>query len=150
VSKTAIKYQILDHCINQLQKTIDNIEYAMNDAQKSANDYGQPKDRYDSYRTQLLRKRDLLARQLKEAILQMEALGKVNPESMMSRVGFGAIVLTTNQNMFISVGLGKVHLDGKDFYVISPNVPIFEAMRDKKKGEEFEFRGMKQKIIDVF
>ena len=122
----------------------------MNDAQKSANDYGQPKDRYDSYRTQLLRKRDLLAKQLKEAILQMEALNKVNPEKAIKQAGFGAIVLTTNQNLFISVGLGKVHLDGKDFYVISPNVPIFQALRDKKKGEEFEFRGMKQKIIDVF
>jgi hypothetical protein len=150
VDKVAIKYALIDHCINQLQKTIDNIEYAMNDAQKSANDYGQPKDRYDSYRTQLLRKKDLMAKQLQEAMKQMDILKKINPENLVDHAAFGAVVQTENQNIFISVGLGRIELNGQDFAVISPNVPIFEALRDKKKGEEFEFRGVKQKIVDLY
>jgi hypothetical protein len=150
VDKVAIKYELIEHCIKQLQKTIDNIEYAMNDAQKSANDYGQPKDRYDSYRTQLLRKRDLMAKQLQEAVKQMDILKKVNPEKLADHAAFGAVVQTENQNIFISVGLGKIELNGQDFVVISPNVPIFEALRDKKKGEEFEFRGTKHKIVDLY
>jgi hypothetical protein len=150
VDKVAIKYELIEHCISQLQKTIDNIEYAMNDAQKSANDYGQPKDRYDSYRTQLLRKRDLMAKQLQEAIKQMDVLKKVDPEKLADHAAFGAVVQTGTQNIFISVGLGKIELDGQEFVVISPNVPIFEALRDKKKGEEFEFRGVKQKIVDLY
>jgi hypothetical protein len=150
VDKVAIKYKLIEHCIHQLQKTIDNIEYAMNDAQKSANDYGQPKDRYDPYRTQLLRKRDLMAKQLQQAVKQMDILKKVDPEKLSDYAAFGAVVKTENQNIFISVGLGKIELNGQDFVVISPNVPIFEAIRDKKKGEEFEFRGVKQKILDVY
>ena len=150
MDKITIKYELIEHCSKQLQKTIDNIEYAINDAQKSANDYGQPKDRYDSYRTQLLRKRDLMAKQLQEAIKQMDMLKKIDPKKMADRASFGTIVQTENQNIFISVGLGKIELNGMDFVVISPNVPIFEALRDKKKGEEFEFRGMRHKIVDLY
>ena len=146
----SIKNKLIELCVAHLQKTIDHIEYAMSEAQKSANDYGQPKDRYDSYRTQLLRKRDLFAKQLQEAVKQMDILKRVDPDVPADRASFGAVVKTREQNIFIAVGLGKIHYDGTDFFVISPNVPIFEAMRDKQKGEEFMFRGTKQKIEDIF
>jgi len=122
----------------------------MSEAQKSANEYGQPKDRYDSYRTQLLRKRDLFSKQLREAIKQMDIIRKVDPAITADRASFGAIVKTNAQIVFIAVGLGKIHHAGTDYFVISPQVPIFEAMRDKQKGEEFSFRGNTQTIMDIF
>lgn len=145
-----MKNKILDLCLAQQQATIDHIEFAMDEAQKSANDYGQPKDRYDSYRIQLLRKRDLMAGQLHQAFNQMETLRKVDPKVIHDHAGFGAVVQTKEQNLFIAVGLGKINVNGRDYYAISPNVPIFEAIRHKRKGEEFSFRGTTQKILDIF
>ena len=39
------------------QKVVDNLKAAMDEAQQSANEYGPPKDRYDSFRMQQLRKK---------------------------------------------------------------------------------------------
>ena len=150
MEKSSIKSELIENCVNHLQETIDHIEYAMSEAQKSANEYGQPKDRYDSYRTQLLRKRDLFSKQLREAIKQMDIIKKVDPSIKANRASFGAIVKTNAQIVFIAVGLGKIHHAGTDYFVISPQVPIFEAMRDKQKGEEFSFRGNRQTIEDIF
>lgn len=35
----------------------------MDEAQQQSNDYGQNKDRYDSFRTKILRQRDMYAKQ---------------------------------------------------------------------------------------
>ena len=150
MDKLELKKQLIELCKIKQQDSIDNIKMAMDDAQKSANDYGQPKDRYDSYRMQLLRKRDLFASQLQKAINQMETLNKINVLSKNESANFGSLVFTDEQNIFVAIGLGKIKFENKTYFVVSPNVPIYHAMKDKKKSEEFEFRGKKIKIIDVF
>jgi len=46
--------------------------------------------------------------------------------------------------------MGKIILDGETFYAISPQVPIFQAMRGKKAGDTFIFNGQTFEIKDVF
>jgi len=66
-----IKIRVHQKCIEKQKEILENAKAAMDDAQKVANEYGQPKDRYDSFRTQLLRKRDLFAQQYEKAIKEM-------------------------------------------------------------------------------
>ncbi len=75
-----IKRRLLETCKDEQQKAIDNLKKVVDDAQKSANEYGAPKDRYDSYRTQLLRKRDRFAQQLQKANEQLDTLHMIDPE----------------------------------------------------------------------
>ena len=144
-----LKKHLLEICKEKQQKSVDNIKLVMDDTQKSANDYGQPKDRYDSYRMQLLRKRDMFARQLQNALEQMETLNKINISIKNDSVNFGSLVFTDDQNIFVSIGLGKIIFNDKTYFSISPNVPIYDVMKNKKKGDECEFRGKKIKIIDI-
>ncbi len=44
-----LKEIILTTCKNQLSDKIVNLKDVMDEAQKAANDYGLPKDRYDSF-----------------------------------------------------------------------------------------------------
>jgi hypothetical protein len=150
MNKTELKEKILNTCKLHLLQTIDNLKSAMEEAQKAANEYGPPKDRYDSFRTQLLRKRDMFAQQLTKANEQMDILNRIDPEKVLDKVEFGSVVITDKQKMFISIGLGKLHIDDLEFYAISPFVPIFNAMRDKKKGEEFVFNSNKFIIKDIY
>ena len=144
-----LKRKLLEECKRMQLETITNLKSVMDDAQKSANEYGSPRDRYDSYRTQLLRKRDMFAQQLHKANEQLDALDKIDVEKEMTEVQFGSLVITDKQKLFISIGLGKVVLNNKEYYAISPLVPIFEAMRSKKAGDEFEFRGNKGIINEI-
>ena len=145
----ALKKELLSVCISEIDERADFLRKVMDDAQQSANDYGQPKDRYDSYRTQLLRKRDLIGQQLYKILEQRSMLEKIDTERITDIVKFGAIVITNKQKMFVSVGLGKMEYGGNDYFVISPGVPFFKAMEGKEAGDSFEFRGQKFKILDV-
>lgn len=145
-----LKKKILNVCQNQLAETIHHLKSEMDEAQKAANEYGLPKDRYDSFRSQLLRKKDMFAQQLVKANEQIDLLGQIDPEKQCSYVEFGAIIITNKQKMFISIGLGKVEIDSDVVYAISPAVPIYKVMEGKKAGEEFTFNNNTFKIEQIF
>jgi transcription elongation GreA/GreB family factor len=144
------KEKLIAKCRGLIMETIRNLEAEINEAQKAANEYGLPKDRYDSFRSQLLRKRDMFAQQLVKAKEQLTLLERINASKKQTGVEFGALVVFENQKLFVSVGLGKIELDGETYFAISPAVPIYKAMEGKKKGEEFEFNGRRNKILEVY
>ncbi len=148
--KINLKKELIDACIEKQSQAVESLKVAVNEAQNSANEYGAPKDRYDSYRTQLLRKRDMFAKQLQQALTQLEALHKISVDKELERVEFGAVVITSMQKIFVSVSLGKVELQGDEFYAVSPHVPIVQALNGKKAGENVLFNGRNIEIKEVF
>jgi len=62
------------------------------------------------------------------------------PVESQEEVGSGSLVRTSHGVYFLGIGLGKIELDGKSYFVISPAAPIGQAMLGKKKGETFQFR----------
>lgn len=145
-----IKQKLIHTCEKLQKEKIDALQSAMDEAQQAANEYGGPKDRYDSFRMQQLNKKDMFANQLQKANSEFIALEKIKEIISIKKVEYGAVVHTDTQKLFISIGLGKVELDNDVYYAISPNVPIFEAMKGLKKNDTFTFRGKKSKIIDIF
>jgi len=145
-----IKTKLLEGCEKQLAETINNLKSEMEEGQKAANEYGLPKDRYDSFRTQLLRKRDMFAKQLAKANEQLDILIQIDTTKKYSKVEFGAVIVTNKQNLFISIGLGKIPVDNNDFYAISPAVPIYKVMEGKREGEEFAFNNVAFKIEKIY
>ena len=145
-----LKEKIINACKSLQLETINNLKSEMDDGQKTANEYGLPKDRYDSFRTQLLRKRDMFAQQLAKANEQIELLERIDPEKECHNVEFGAVVMTNKQNLFISISLGKVPVEKDVFYAISPAVPIYKVMEGKKEGEEFNFNNVTYIIEKIY
>jgi hypothetical protein len=150
MDKLELKKKLLETCVTMQQKRLDMVQHEINDAQLSANEYGQPKDRYDSFRMQLLRKKDMLGQQLQTVNAEFIGLKKINTATMMDKVSFGAVVVTNDQKLFISISLGRFELGKETYFAISPNVPLYEAMKGLSKGEEFTFMGKRRKIVDVF
>jgi hypothetical protein len=150
MEKSEIKSALIAACRKKLLDTIATLETAMADAQQQANDYGAPKDRYDAFRSQLLRRRDMMAQQLSKEMIDLKVLDKLESVKLMEIIGFGTVVITTEQNYFISIGLGKIESLGTTYFTISPMVPLGQAITRKKKDETVDFRGQKIKILDVF
>ncbi len=143
------KKKLLSICRKMQDETIQHLKLEMDDAQKSANEYGTPKDRYDSYRIQLLRKKDMFGQQLAKTMEQLDTLDRISLKRRFEEVEFGALVITDKQKILVSIGLGKIELDGSTYFAISPSVPVFNAMIGKKVGEEYEFRGAPIKILSI-
>lgn len=145
-----VKKKIYDECIKAQIEKIKHLETAMEDAQKSAHDYGQQSDVFDSHKMQLIGKRDMYAQQLKTEMDQLETLHKIDLTINHKVVEFGSVIITDMQKVFISVGLGKISIDNDQFYAISLKVPFFIAMKGLKKGDVFNFRGREIKILEIF
>jgi len=144
-----LKYNLVEKCIQILNERADNAKKAMEELQQSANEYGLPKDRYDSFRAQVLRKRDLFAEQYQKTIDEMELIKKINPEKKNEKIEFGSLVITNKQKLFVSVSLGKIELGNEVYYAISAQVPIYKAIQNKKAGDKFEFNGNKFEILEI-
>jgi len=147
---TNIKDQLLARCIEIKEESVINLQAAMEDAQQSANEYGAPKDRYDSFRAQLMRKRDMLAQQLSQVEEELRFLQQIKPGVISTRVEHGALVVLNTQILYILIGIGKVILDETTIYVVSPVVPLVEAMKGLKPGDLFSFRGQTMSIKEIY
>jgi hypothetical protein len=145
-----IKEKLLARCIEIKEETQAHTLAAMNDAQQSANEYGAPKDRYDSFRAQLMRRRDMLAQQLAVVEDEISYLRQIKPGIICTKVEPGALVVLDSQTLYILVGIGKIEIENKIFYAVSPVVPLVMAMKDLKQGDSFNFRGTAMKIMEIF
>ena len=81
---------------------------------------------------------------------QLTLLNRIDILKKQSKVEIGALVITKNQKFIISISLGKIELDGENYYAISPAVPIYKAIDGKKVGEDFEFNGQKNTILEIY
>lgn len=146
---TNIKEKLLAKCIALKEESEANTLAAMNDAQQSANEYGAPRDRYDSFRAQMMRKRDMLAQQLSAVEEELSYLRQVKAGNLCKKVEAGALVKLETQTLYIVAGIGKLIVDDITYYVVSPVVPLVVAMKDMKKGDSFTFRGTTMKILEI-
>ncbi len=144
-----VKERLHARCVEIKEETESNILSAMNDAQQSANEYGAPKDRYDSFRAQLMRKRDMLAQQLSVVEDEIRFLRQLKPDVVNTKVEPGALVKLSTQSLYIVAGIGKVEIDNEIYYAVSPVVPLVVAMKGLKAGDSFSFRGQSMEIIEI-
>jgi len=145
-----LKQKILDACFEQQTKVIQNLKVVMEEVADSAEEYGLPKDLYDSYRNQMMSKREMFAQQLLKINEQVDILRRVDMTRTYHQIRFGAAVITESQRLFVAAGIGKINVEGEEYFVISAMVPFYSAIDGKKAGDTYEFRGRKEKILEVF
>ena len=150
MDRLKLKQKILDACFEQQTKVMENLKVVMEEVADSAEEYGLPKDLYDSYRNQMMSKREMFAQQLLKITEQVDILRRVDIVRTYTQIRFGAVVITESQHLFIATGIGKVNVEGEEYFVISAMVPFYSAIDGKKAGDSYEFRGKKEKILEVF
>ena len=144
-----LKIKLHQKCVEKQNEILANAKAAMDEAQVAANEYGAPRDRYDSFRAQLLRKRDLHAAQYEKAMNELDFLEKLDPTNKNKEFTINTLVITNKQKFYVSIGIGKITLPEGEFYAISPLSPIFQALKEKTTGETVVFNEQKITIIEL-
>lgn len=148
------RHNVICSCIKQQEHIAIVAKQEMDSAQQQSNDYGANVDRYDSYRTKMMRARDMYAKQLSNANAGLRVLGDLQKLPPFDTADHGAIVITDRQRFFLSIGLGKfqVETDGskKDYYAISAQTPVYIALKGKKTGESITINGLTQTIKEIY
>lgn len=144
------KQKLIQLCKETQRKMVESAKTAMNEVQDALNEYGPNKDRYDSFRDQLISRRDMFAGQYQKALTDLNVLEKINCQDLKKKVEFGAIIISDASKYIIAISSGKIECDGETYYAISPAVPLYKAMEGLKQGESFEFNGKRQTIKELF
>lgn len=145
-----LKEQVLQACLTNQQEAIQRLKETVKQIQESANEEkGSSSEGSDSMREQLQYDVDMYSRQLDQASAAYATLKLIDPNQPHSSVKHGALVMTDKTNVLVGVSIGKVVVDGKTFFTISTDSPLYQAMDGKKKGETFAFRDQKQTVLDV-
>ena len=151
------RIQIIQACLQQQQQLADTAKQEMESAQQQSNDYGANVDRYDSYRTKMMRTRDMYAKQLSNANAGIRVLQELLNHSPFEKAEHGAIVITNRQNFFLSIGAGKFMVPYRSaesvpqqvFFAISAQTPIYMALKGKSTGDSITFNGITQTITEI-
>jgi len=137
-------YSLVDEKVNSATSAIDATTESKNTATKST-----AGDKHETGRAMMERELALSNAQLHKAQFLKNELSKISLEVDVTSVQLGALVVTSQGNYFISIGLGKINVLGDDCYAISGGSPLGIAMMGKQKGQMINFQGRNIEIIDV-
>jgi hypothetical protein len=143
------KIKLIEQCIELQEQALTNIRKVMEEVEEEVAGYGPPKDRYDGFRNQQARRRNLYARQMEQAAVNLQLLRGIDFKRKYDDVSFGALVLTDDTTFLVAIGLGLIRFEGEDVAVVSVVVPVFHAMKGKKTGDSFSFNKKSYKIIGI-
>lgn len=141
----ALKHEI-DERISTLETALDNSRMEMaNDTKSTAGDKHETGRAMAQLEQEKLGKQVLAARELKQAIAQIDA-NEVHAE-----IQFGSLVAASNGHLFFSVGIGKLIIQNEyePVFCLTITSPLGMALRGKKAGDIVEFNGRKISILSV-
>lgn len=150
--------QVICSCLNQQEQIASVAKQEMDSAQQQSNEYGANVDRYDSYRTKMMRARDMYAKQLSNANASIRILQELLQQPPHETAEHGAIVETDKQRFFLSIGAGKFMVPHHaapqqpqdTFFAISAQTPIYLALKGRKEGDTIVFNGISQTIQKIY
>ena len=105
-------------------------------------------DKYETARAMIQQEIDKYSMQLLDAEKQKAILSGL-PMTEDSVIRNGSLVITNNGNFLISVSLGQLTIDNKNYFAISSASPIGAILLNKRKGDTFQFRGKDYSIEKV-
>jgi hypothetical protein len=144
------RHEVIGACIAQQEHIASVAKQEMDSAQQQSNDYGANVDRYDSYRTKMLRSRDMYAKQYSNALAGIRYLEDLQKQPPHDTVEHGACVVTNRQKFFLSIGAGKFQVGNEVWFAISAQTPIYLALKGKRVGDSIVFNGQEQTVKEIF
>ncbi|MDB4539630.1 MAG: hypothetical protein P8M17_09285 [Saprospiraceae bacterium] len=152
MDKFEIKQALLEEVEELIYQKISVFEKMMNDAQDSANNETKSSagDKFETGRAMMHIERDKNAQQLSEARKLELFLSQIKVDRVFGKVAFGSVVQTDFGNYFISIAAGRIVVDERKYFAISPQAPLAKEMMQREKGDLITFNEKLIKILDVF
>lgn len=137
-----IKAALLKKAQEILQNQVKDIENQLKQLFQSGADEVKSSagDKYETQREMIKQSRDLLDMQLARTQKMLDQIRHI-PTQEQSSVQEGALLKLSIGWILVSVSMGQLELDGKEYQLISKDSPLFLALKNKKSGEKVSIRG---------
>lgn len=145
-----IKTQLLELCnqyankrVSGYRNEIELIKESIENNDKVSNEED------DSGNSKLLDDLEKNMNYLNDANKMREQLKLVRPNLVSDVAVLGSLVKTDSMTFYIALSMGKVELEGSEYYIISLASPLGQLLKLRKKGDQFKFNDKNYTIKDV-
>ena len=147
----SIKQSIKSEILNQLELKIQEITDAIKSAEisRDADSKSSAGDKHETSRAKIQTEIDQLSKQLFNAQKQKNDLLNIDTYHTNSVANVGSLVETNKGYFYISIGWGRIQMQNENYFVISLGSPIGMLLKNKKKGDSFQFRNTEYCIINL-
>jgi hypothetical protein len=147
----AFKEKLLEHCKFLLTRKIELISFSMDEISGSMENETKSSlgDKHETSRARMQSEQEKLSWQLDELKAQQELLNKVDLNRSTEQISNQNLVITDKGMFFIAIPLGKVELEGKIVFVISPVSPLGKKLIGLKVFEEIGVNEIAYKIEEI-
>ena len=147
----SIKQNIKSEVLRQLDLKIKDISNAVKSLKESrdADTKSSAGDKHETSRAKIQTEIDQLSKQLNNAQRQKINLSIIDTNHFHSVADVGSLVETNKGYFFISIGWGRIQIQGENYFVISIESPIGRLLKNKKKGDSIQFRDTSYDILSV-
>ncbi len=145
------KKALHDYCITAIQQQITTAQNAIAAAEESRNNETKSSvgDKYETGRAMMQNEIAKNQNQLAQALQLQAQLKQLDPTKTNETAVKGSLVSTNHGNFYICIGLGKVKLAERLFYVISLDSPIGKVLKNKKVGDIVPFQNRHYVIKEI-
>lgn len=146
----SLKEKLLNHCFDYIGERISNIRAQIGNAQSSANAETKSSagDKHETGRAMAQLEVEMSTVQLAEAEKVLHTLNTIKPVHV-DQGGAGALMETDKGIFFIAISIGKVTLDGVNYFIVSSESPVGKSLTGKRRGDNFIWNAQSCSILDV-
>lgn len=147
-----LKEKIIEEISKLLEYKISEVEEELNLLTKDKNQITKSSagDKFETSRATIQSEFDKVSINLIKLKDQLRKIKLISITNKPQKIGYGTLVKTSNSMYMISIGYGKLRLDSKDIYVISPLSPIGKKLINKQEGESISFNSKNEEILEIF
>jgi hypothetical protein len=136
--------QSINEKVGLLRRTLNDLrESSSNETKSTAG------DKHETALAMLQIEQKNVSQQLKEALDQKILLEQINPAISKQVAGSGALLKTNKGNLFLSVALGKIMVEGIAVMAISPRSPLGQKLLGLKVNDTAEINGIQYLIEGI-
>ncbi|PKQ61609.1 hypothetical protein BZG02_15605 [Labilibaculum filiforme] len=96
-------------------------------------------DKHETGRAMVHLEQEKMAQQLATNQSLQSVLVKIDPEISNSVISLGSLVITDKLRFFVSVALGKMELNNREYYLVSLTSPLAKQFIGKQIGDRVTF-----------
>ncbi len=106
-------------------------------------------DKHETGRAMVHLEQEKMAQQSASNQSIQSVLTKIDPAISNSVISLGSLVITDKLRFFVSVALGKVEVNNKEYYLVSPTSPLAKQFIGKQKGNTIQFNNKDYQIEEI-
>jgi len=136
-----LKRALYEKCVEHITRRIQSIEKRLREVEESRNNETKSSvgDKYETGRSMMQMEEEKSRAQLHEAFLVKNKLSQLPIDKVSEKVVRGSLVICNQATYFLSIGIGKVELNGDVYYCISSESPIGKVLLGKSRGDITHF-----------